>query len=88
MSTFTEIRDNVVGTVTEELKQEVSRTIIDEFLPIANEQVSNFVNGCKEDSKNENGWCKLRDGVILPLVLNTLLRITRLVLTKSLSTKE
>lgn len=37
----------------------------------------------KEQSKTEAGWCKIRDGIVLPLVMQGSIYIIKLVLSKT-----
>lgn len=74
MSKWTDVRDNIVDAlhvddVTEDVKQHVTNTILSEVLPVAENAVDSFCAATKEQSKTETGWCKIRDGIALPLVM-------------------
>lgn len=89
MSKWVEMRDSIVQTlkvdeVTEELKVKVTQSIIDNVFPAIEEAVTNFVAKVREQAPQETGWCRIRDGIVLPLVLEGLVYIAKIVLTKSL----
>lgn len=74
MSKWTDVRDNLVDALhvddmTEGVKQHVTSTILSEVVPVAENAVDSFCAATKEQSKTESGWCKIRDGVVLPLVM-------------------
>lgn len=90
MSKWVEMRDSIVQTlkvdeVTEELKAKVTQSIIDNVFPAIEEAVTNFVAKVREQAPQETGWCRIRDGIVLPLVLEGLVYIAKIVLTKSLA---
>lgn len=90
MSKWVEMRDSIVQTlkvdeVTEELKAKVTQSIIDNVYPAIEEAVTNFVAKVREQAPQETGWCRIRDGIVLPLVLEGLVYIAKIVLTKSLA---
>lgn len=89
MSQWTTIRDNVVDAlkldeVTEELKQNVTEQIVTNALPMVQTVADNFVAKIKEQAANEVGWCKVRDLVVLPLVINGALWLVETALNKTL----
>ena len=88
MSKWTEIRDNVVDAmhvddVTEQVKQNVTTAILNEVIPIIENAVDSFVSTLKEQATNETGWCKLRDGVVLPIVMQGIVYVAKKILTKT-----
>lgn len=88
MSQWTEIRDNVVDAlrvedVTEKVKQDVTEKILAEVLPIAENAVDSFTATTKEQAKQETGWCKIRDGIVFPFVLQGLVFVVKTVLQKT-----
>ena len=88
MSKWTEVRDNIiealhVDDVTEQVKQNVTNAILTEVLPIIEDSVDSFVATTKEQAKNETGWCKVRDGVALPLIMHGLVYAVKTVLAKT-----
>lgn len=88
MSKWTDIRDNAldalhVDEVTEEVKQGVTRKILDEVIPVVESAVDAFCATTKEQAKAESGWCKIRDAIVLPLVLQGCVYIVKTVLSKT-----
>lgn len=88
MSKWTEVRDNVVDAlhvddVTEEVKQGVTQKILDEVIPVVESAVDAFCATTKEQAKTESGWCKIRDAIVLPLVLQGGVYIIKTVLSKT-----
>lgn len=90
MSKWTDVRDGIVDAlhvddVTEDVKQHVTSTILSEVMPVAENAVDSFCTATKEQSKTESGWCKIRDGVVLPLVMQGGIYIIKLVLSKTVA---
>lgn len=90
MSKWTDVRDSIVDAlntkdVTEEVKQTVTQKIIDEVIPIVENAVDNFCAATKEQAKTETGWVKVRDGIILPLVMEGAVYIVKTVLNKTVT---
>ena len=90
MSKWTDVRDNIVDTlhvddVTEDVKQGVTRKILDEVIPVVESAVDAFCATTKEQAKTESGWCKIRDAIVLPLVLQGCVYVVKLVLSKTVS---
>ena len=75
MSKWTEFRDDVVKAlnfdkVTEEMKREFTVWLVETCLPLAEDAAAKFTSQTKEQAKNEVGWCKMRDFIVLPFVIN------------------
>lgn len=90
MSKWTDIRDSVLATlstdeVTEELKESVTQKIIDEVLPAVDDVAGKFIATIEEQAKSESGWNKLRDGIVLPLVINGAIYVIKYVLNKTVT---
>ena len=90
MSKWTDVRDNIVDAlhvddVTEDVKQHVTGTILSEVVPVAENAVDSFCAATKEQSKTETGWCKIRDGIVLPLVMQGGVYVVKLVLSKTVA---
>ena len=90
MSKWTNVRDNIVDTlhvddVTEDVKQHVTSTILSEVVPVAENAVDSFCAATKEQAKTETGWCKIRDGVVLPLLMQGGVYFVKLVLSKTVA---
>lgn len=90
MSKWTDARDSIVDTlqteeVTEELKQNVTKTILDEIVPVVENVVDTFCAVVKEQSKGESGWCKIRDMLVLPLLMQGMVGVIKFVLGKTVA---
>ena len=90
MSKWTDVRDNVIDTlhvedVTEDVKQHVTATLLSEVMPVIENAVDNFCAATKEQAKTESGWCKIRDGVVLPLLMQGGVYVVKLVLSKTVA---
>ena len=90
MSDWVKFRDSVVDAlnvddVTEQVKQNVTAAILKEVLPMIENAVDGFTATTKEQAKEEAGWCKLRDGIVLPLVMEGLVYVVKTVLTKTVT---
>lgn len=75
MSAWTEFRDDVVESlkfdkVTEQMKQNFTKWLIETCLPLAETAAANFISQIKEQARTETGWCKVRDLIVLPLIIN------------------
>lgn len=90
MSKWTDVRDNVVDAlhvddVTEDVKQHVTSTLLSEVVPVLENAVDGFCSATKEQAKTETGWCKIRDGVVLPLLMQGGVYVVKLVLSKTVA---
>lgn len=90
MSKWTDVRDNVVDAlhvddVTEDVKQHVTSTLLREVMPVIENAVDSFCATTKEQSKTEPGWCKIRDGVVLPLLMQGGVYVVKIVLSKTVA---
>ena len=88
MSKWTETRDAIVDAlnvqdVTEQVKQQVTAAILAEVLPTIGNAVDSFTATTREQAKTETGWCKIRDGIVLPLVLQGAVYVVKTVLEKT-----
>lgn len=90
MSKWTDVRDNVVDTlhvedVTEDIKQHVTSTLMSEVMPVIENAVDNFCAATREQAKTETGWVKVRDGIVLPLVMEGTVYVVKTVLNKTVT---
>lgn len=93
MSKWTEIRDNVVDAVkvddvTEDIKQKALSTVVNDVLPALEDTVDNFISTLVEQSKSENGWCRVRDRAVLPFVIKAGFTLISYVAGKTLEKTE
>ena len=89
MSKWTDVRDNIVDAlhvedITEDVKQHVTNAIMSEVMPVIENAVASFCATTKEQAKTETGWCKIRDGVVLPLLMQGGVYVVKLVLSKTI----
>ena len=88
MSNWVEIRNNLVEAMHvkelgNDLKNDFIKWLGTEGLNFVQAFVDEVIKECKEDAPTESGWCKIRDGVVLPVVLNVGMYVLKLVLEKS-----
>ena len=74
MSAWTEFRDSVVDSlkfdkVTDSMKDELVKWLLDVLLPMAKSAADDFVAQIKAQASSETGWCKIRDAIVLPFVI-------------------
>lgn len=89
MSKWTEMRDDIVESlqveeVTEQAKQALTKQIVESVLPAIKTAADGFTAKIKEQAKTEQGWCKIRDMLVLPLAINGLIYVVELVLNKTM----
>ena len=89
MSKWTDFRDDIVESlqveeVTEQVKQNLTKQIVESILPYVKTAADGFTAKIKEQAKAETGWCKIRDMFVLPLVINGVIYVVETVLTKTL----
>ena len=89
MSKWTDFRDDIVESlqveeVTEQVKQNLTKQIVESILPSVKTVADGFTAKIKEQAKAETGWCKIRDMFVLPLVINGVIYVMETVLTKTL----
>lgn len=89
MSKWTDFRDDIVESlqveeVTEQVKQNLTKQIVESILPAVKTAADGFTVKIKEQAKTEQGWCKIRDMLVLPLVTNGLIYVVELVLNKTI----
>ena len=89
MSKWTDFRDDIVESlqveeVTEQVKQDLTKQLVESILPSVKTVADGFTAKIKEQAKAETGWCKIRDMFVLPLVINGVIYVVETVLTKTL----
>ena len=89
MSKWTDFRDDIVESlqveeVTEQVKQDLTKQIVESILPAVKTAADGFTAKIKEQAKTEQGWCKIRDMLVLPLVINGAIYVVELVLTNTM----
>lgn len=91
MSKWTEVRDGLVAAmdvkeITEAAKNQLTRTLIKEGMPVLEEVTKKFIEAIQKQADNERGWNKIRDKFVLPLLINSVVWIVNFVLIKSTDT--
>lgn len=89
MSKWTDFRDDIVESlqveeVTEQVKQNLTKQIVESILPAIKTAADGFTAKIKEQAKAETGWCKIRDMLVLPLVINGVIYVVETVLNKTM----
>ena len=74
MSKWTEFRDNALESlkfdkVTDSMKNELVKWLLEVLLPMAKSAADDFVAQIKAQASSETGWCKIRDAIVLPFVI-------------------
>jgi len=92
MSNWTDFRDELLSNlhfdkVTEEMKEAFSEWLLRELFPALKESGTKFCDQIKEQAKTESGWCKVRDLIVLPIIINVGLWAIENALDKSLNQK-
>ena len=90
MSKWTDFRDDIVESlqveeVTEQVKQNLTKQIVESILPAVKTAADGFTTKIKEQAKTEQGWCKIRDMLVLPLVIDAAIYVVETVLTKTMA---
>ena len=75
MSKWTDFRDEIVKSVkldnvTEQVKQNVMNVIINEGIPFIEATAQAFTAKLQEQSRNETGWCMIRDKHVIPMAFS------------------
>lgn len=91
MSKWTEVRDGLVAAmdvkeITEAAKNQLTRNLIKEEMPVLEEVTKKFIEEIQKQADNENGWNKIRDKFVLPLLINGIVWIVDFVLIRSTET--
>lgn len=88
MSKWTDIRDSIVDAldvdiVTEDMKNELTQTIMTNALPTVEAVADKFTAQIQEQSKSETGWNMIRDRIVLPLIINGTIYVVKYILSKT-----
>lgn len=89
MSKWTDIRDSIEQAVSgqqidEHVKQDVMQKLYDVILPSLQKLGDGFVASVKAQSADESGWCKVRDAIVLPALIEGGLWLVEMVLKKTI----
>ena len=90
MSQWTNFRDAIEGEIEnvkldELAKQELTKNLVDNVMPAVDAWVDKLSAGLTEEAKEETGWCKIRDGIVLPYVLKAIMYVGKQALERTLA---
>jgi hypothetical protein len=90
MSQWTNFRDAIEGEIEnvkldELAKQELTKNLVDNVMPAVDAWVDKLAGGLTEEAKGESGWCKIRDGIVLPYVLKAIMYVGKQALERTLA---
>ena len=80
--------DLEVENVTNQLKEEMTRNILTNGIPAVKAVADKFVGQLQQQAKNETGWNKLRDQMVLPLIISGTIWAVQFALRKCTTTKQ
>jgi len=88
MSKWTDFRDSMVDamqldSVVDDLKDQLVSSLTSDGFPVIEELADAFVAKIQEQAKAEQGWNKVRDSIVLPLVIRVGLYMMKAVLAGS-----
>ena len=88
-SAWVNFRDSVedalhIDNVTEDVKQNFAKWLLEIALPLAQTTANNFTSQIKAQASGETGWCKVRDLVVLPFIIEGGLWLVEKALTKTM----
>lgn len=89
MSKWVEFRDSVLDSlkfdkVTDTMKDELVKWLLEVLLPMVKVAADDFVAQVKAQASSETGWCKIRDLVVLPFLIEGGLWLIEKVLEKTI----
>ena len=90
MSQWTNFRDAIENEIEnvkldELAKQELTKNLVDNVMPAVDAWVDKLAGGLMEEAKAESGWCKIRDGIVLPYVLRAITYVGKQALERTLA---
>jgi hypothetical protein len=88
-SAWVTFRDSVVDSlkfdkVTDTMKEEFVKWLVEVLLPLAKTAADDFVAQIKAQATSETGWCKIRDMIVLPFIIEGGLWLIEKVLNKTI----
>lgn len=89
MSKWTDIRGSIEQVasdtqIDEQVKQAITQKCYDVILPSLQKLGDGFVTSVKTQSADESGWCKVRDAIVLPALIEGGLWLVEVVLKKTI----
>lgn len=83
---FNNIKNELIGNVNEivtsESKKYFTRWMKESGIPQLQEIADVYINKLKDDAAKDTGWCKIRDGIVLPLCITVTLGLLSSVIGK------
>lgn len=88
MSKWTDVRDSVIDAlnlddVTDQVKVDLTTQIVNNGMPAIEDVADAFVTKIQAQASAETGWNKVRDQVVLPLLIKGAIYFVKTVLTKT-----
>ncbi len=93
MSKWTDVRDSVIDAlnlddVTDQVKVDLTTQIVNNGMPAIEDVADAFVTKIQAQASAETGWNKVRDQVVLPLLIKGAIYFVKTVLAKTIPTKS
>ena len=82
-----EVIADVKGYVTDTAKSAFLNWVKDKVLPAAREMAEAYIEAIKVSGKEETGWCKARDTLVIPALISCGLWITEQAVSKVVEQK-
>lgn len=88
MSEWVKFRDTAVEAlgldeVGKTMKGNLNNWLVSEGMDVISVAADKVIDQCKKDAPNEQGWCKVRDGFVLPLAIQGGLAVLKVVIEKA-----
>lgn len=88
MSKWTDVRDSVIDAlnlddVTDQVKVDLTTQIVNNGMPAIEDVADTFVTKIQSQATAETGWNKVRDQVVLPLLIKGAIYFVKTVLAKT-----
>ncbi len=92
MSKWTDVRDSVIDAlnlddVTDQVKVDLTTQIVNNGMPAIEDVADAFVAKIQAQATAETGWNKVRDQVVLPLLIKGAIYFVKTVLAKTIPEK-
>lgn len=93
MSKWTDVRDSVIDAlnlddVTDQVKVDLTTQIVNNGMPAIEDVADAFVTKIQAQASAETGWNKVRDQVVLPLLIKGAIYFVKIVLAKTIPTES
>lgn len=93
MSKWTDVRDSVIDAlnlddVTDQVKVDLTTQIVNNGMPAIEDVADAFVTKIQAQASAETGWNKVRDQVVLPLLIKGAIYFVKTALAKTIPTES